>query len=112
MEGLMLDYGFYNCDCMEGMREFPDKYFDIAIVDPPYGDGSQGGGGTAYNRFGGWFDRYKEVQQVRREVRPVQEYHGGGITESTSIISDRRDMGREVRQKNYRVGRRAGERVL
>lgn len=26
-------------DCMEGMREFPDKYFNLAIVDPPYGIG-------------------------------------------------------------------------
>lgn len=26
-----------NCDCMELMKEFPDKYFDLAIVDPPYG---------------------------------------------------------------------------
>lgn len=34
----MLDFGFYNMDCMEGMKEFPDKYFDLAIVDPPYGD--------------------------------------------------------------------------
>ena len=33
----MLDFGFYNMDCMEGMKEFPDKYFDLAIVDPPYG---------------------------------------------------------------------------
>ena len=32
----MLDFGFYNMDCMEGMRQFPDKYFDLAIVDPPY----------------------------------------------------------------------------
>ena len=24
---------------MDGMRQFPDKYFDLAIVDPPYGDG-------------------------------------------------------------------------
>ncbi len=24
-------------DCMQGMKEFPDKYFDLAIVDPPYG---------------------------------------------------------------------------
>ena len=24
-------------DCMEGMKTFPDKYFDLAIVDPPYG---------------------------------------------------------------------------
>ena len=22
---------------MQGMKEFPDKYFDLAIVDPPYG---------------------------------------------------------------------------
>ena len=27
----------YNIDCIEGMKEFPDRYFDIAIVDPPYG---------------------------------------------------------------------------
>lgn len=32
---------FENRDCMEAMREFPDNYFDLAIVDPPYGDGSQ-----------------------------------------------------------------------
>lgn len=38
----MLDYGFYNMDCVEGMRQFPDKYFDLAIVDPPYGIGESG----------------------------------------------------------------------
>ena len=27
----------YLMDCMEGMRQFPDKYFELAIVDPPYG---------------------------------------------------------------------------
>lgn len=31
--------GLYNCDCIEAMREYPDKYFDLAIVDPPYGSG-------------------------------------------------------------------------
>lgn len=39
----MLDFGFYNMDCMEGMKQFPDKYFDLAIVDPVYGDVKQGG---------------------------------------------------------------------
>ncbi len=24
-------------DCMLGMKEFPDKFFELAIVDPPYG---------------------------------------------------------------------------
>lgn len=28
-----------NQDCMEFMKEFPDKYFELAIVDPPYGIG-------------------------------------------------------------------------
>ena len=28
-----------NCDCMEYMRTLPDKAFDLAIVDPPYGIG-------------------------------------------------------------------------
>lgn len=29
----------FNADCMEIMREYPDKYFDLAVVDPPYGGG-------------------------------------------------------------------------
>lgn len=28
-------------DCMDVMREFPDKHFDLAIVDPPYRDENQ-----------------------------------------------------------------------
>ena len=31
----------YNMDCMEGMKQFPDKYFELAIVDPPYRDNNQ-----------------------------------------------------------------------
>lgn len=27
----------YNIDCMEYMRTLPDKAFDLAVVDPPYG---------------------------------------------------------------------------
>ena len=32
----------FNIDCMEGMKHYPDKYFDLAIVDPPYGLGIDG----------------------------------------------------------------------
>lgn len=28
-----------NIDCMVGMARFPDKWFDLAVVDPPYGIG-------------------------------------------------------------------------
>lgn len=28
---------FFHCDCMDFMKEIPDNYYDLAIVDPPYG---------------------------------------------------------------------------
>lgn len=31
-----------NMDCMEYMKQFPDKFFDLAVVDPPYGIGEDG----------------------------------------------------------------------
>ena len=71
----------YNMDCMEYMKTLPDNAFDLAVVDPPYGNGcsqtvhAERERGR-WNRFGGWFDRYK-VEQVRTEVRQVQESHGG-----------------------------------
>ena len=32
--------GLYLQDCMDAMKLFPDGFFDLAIVDPPYGDGT------------------------------------------------------------------------
>ena len=29
----------YLMDCIEGMKQYPDKYFDLACIDPPYGIG-------------------------------------------------------------------------
>lgn len=29
----------FNMCCMEGMKNYPDKFFELAIVDPPYGFG-------------------------------------------------------------------------
>ena len=105
----MLDYGFYNMDCMEGMKQFPDKYFDLAIVDPPYGDG--GGNGQAVkdsasglidtdipkvNRGGGWHGKQKyhlgtpttkECQTARRNMglRELEE-RGRGSTQKNHCV--------------------------
>ncbi|OOF56190.1 DNA modification methylase [Rodentibacter genomosp. 2] len=32
---------FRNQDCIEGMKTYPDKHFDLAIVDPPYFSGPE-----------------------------------------------------------------------
>lgn len=62
----MLDFGYYNMDCMDGMKEFPDKYFDLAIVDPPYGIGAD------------WEKRNKgqtfKKTSYRNESIPGEEY--------------------------------------
>lgn len=51
----------YNCDCMQFMRGLPDKAYDLAIVDPPYGIGKDGqakttggNGGRKAHAFKGW----------------------------------------------------------
>lgn len=32
-----MEYGYYNMDCMELMKQLPYKSVGLAIVDPPYG---------------------------------------------------------------------------
>ena len=68
---IMMDFGFYNMDCMEGMKEFPDKYFHLAIVDPPYG--SCGGGFANDSRFGERFARYNHSGETWHGIK-----HGCG----------------------------------
>ena len=70
----MLDFGFYNMDCLEGMKEFPDNYFELAIVDPPYGCGFSDNGG------GGWFTKY----------HPTERGVGTGLEDDLTNISTRR----------------------
>lgn len=70
--------GFYNADCMEAMKEFPDNFFDLAIVDPPYGAGFTEGGGCK-----GWFSKYHQNA----------ENIGGGVEQQDTTHSD---SGRET----------------
>lgn len=57
----------FNMDCMDYMRTIPDKHFDLAIVDPPYGGANSKVGGAkgseagsiATSRTGGtWAAKY------------------------------------------------------
>tara|TARA_R110000824_G_scaffold361225_1_gene549185 strand:- start:324 stop:1010 length:687 start_codon:yes stop_codon:yes gene_type:complete len=42
----------YNADCMAIMKNYPDDYFDLAVVDPPYGIGTETGQRNAVSRRG------------------------------------------------------------
>ena len=60
----------FNEDNMSGMARYADKYFDLAIVDPPYGIGDRlvnGGGG------GGWATMVNSGAD-KWDIQPGQEY--------------------------------------
>ena len=89
----MLDSGFYNMDCMEGMKQFPDKFFDLAIVDPPYGNainpsvnnlrGGQQTGNSAEDSASG-----SPATICRTGGSWSKKYQKGGIFESDIRIWD------------------------
>ena len=56
-----------NCDCMEYMATVPDKYFDLAIVDPPYGLGDK------LTQGGTWASKYAKGD-ASWDIAPPAEY--------------------------------------
>lgn len=121
----MIDFGYYNMDCMQGMKEFPDNYFDLAIVDPPYGDGGGTWKRTDASRFGGVFDKYRAPaftgNSTPSPTGGIPNTSGGGVpkeqthhkrTPQRPASAGLVELGRRSSEKNHRVGRRAGKRIF
>lgn len=62
----------FNADCMDALREMPDKAYDLAIVDPPYG----GGGVDADDAFQGKRGRFG--QRFDKYFRDPDKHDAGG----------------------------------
>ena len=64
-------------DCMHAMREFPDGYFDLAVVDPPYGIGADTHEGKSENGWKQWnskgWDNEKPKIEYWRELFRVSK---------------------------------------
>ena len=58
----------YNMDCMDDMKQYPDKYFDLAVVDPPYGIGDKFKGGKTGKM------NFNEVVEKDWDKVPPMEY--------------------------------------
>jgi site-specific DNA-methyltransferase (adenine-specific) len=61
----------YNRDCLEAMREMPDKAFSLAIADPPYGIGM--GERKRNNNLCG-FEIDTRFAAFNDQIRPSEEY--------------------------------------
>ena len=56
-----------NDDCLNVMKQIPDKYFDLCLTDPPYGGGAEDTWkGKGRSRFGGLFDKY-HIEETKCE---------------------------------------------
>lgn len=76
-EAVQLTYSikFINADCMDIMSQYPDKYFDLAIVDPPYGMGMDGTTGFATKKTHGFsFERKIYKQKKWDKDAPTSNY--------------------------------------
>lgn len=63
-----------NDDCMNVMAQYPDQYFDLAVVDPPYFDGPNKSGyyGKGYSSLG--VQRAKHYENCSHWNIPGAEY--------------------------------------
>lgn len=65
----------FNIDCMVGMAQYPDNYFDLACVDPPYGIGADGTQGFATKKTKGFsFDKKEYAKKNWDNEIPTDEY--------------------------------------
>lgn len=58
---------FYNCDCMTLLKEKPDNYWNLAIIDPPYGEGQHFNfrfGENVYNNCKPAIDYWSELFRI------------------------------------------------
>jgi site-specific DNA-methyltransferase (adenine-specific) len=56
-----------NIDCMKYMKSVPDKYFELAIVDPPYGINAPNMSmGTNLNRNDGWNRKESTAKSIKK----------------------------------------------
>lgn len=58
----MLDFGFYNIDCMEGMKDIPNDTIDLTLTDIPYEEVNS-------NRTGG------NIRQIKKGDADVNTFH-------------------------------------
>ena len=74
-------------DCMEYMKTVPDKYYELAIIDPPYGIGMDGGERrTTPNRPNSYTAPLKHEKKDWDSKPPTQEYFNELIRVSKNQI--------------------------
>ena len=73
-------------DCMEFMRTLPDKFFDLAIVDPPYGIG---------------LDMVNGIGSLKRNIHQEKQWNDAAPTEEYFVELHRVSVNQIIWGCNY-----------
>ena len=73
----------YLADCMDIMRDMPDKAFDLAIVDPPYGIDI-----ANMNMGAGKGKKCSKIQNRKWEPIDVVEDSMSGVSEPQDFLDE------------------------
>lgn len=88
---------FWNCNCMDFMATVPDKYFELDIVDPPYGIGdfNQSASRNIHKKIK-WNNAtpgpiyFKELERIaKNRIIWGVNYYGSYINDVGRIIHDK-----------------------
>ena len=86
----------YNEDCVEGLKRFSDKHFDLAIVDPPYGIGfsskkqSNFGKGGINHEYKGWDEEIPKAEYWEQLFRVSKHQIVWGANYMTEFLKPSR----------------------
>lgn len=90
----MAEQKAYNIDCMEYMKTIPDKYFDLAVVDPPYGGGADTDGtglrfhgGDIWNKYD--LEKLDKKSNVTESDELGTHFHGRGRSKKYAEVLDK-----------------------
>jgi len=73
-QSIVCNSAVYNMDCMEALRQTPNKYYDLAIVDPPYGLGDKLLIGGAKGGMGSVRKSFKSLEDKKWDNIPEKQY--------------------------------------
>ena len=60
----------YHCDCMELLRQTPDNYYSLALVDPPYGIGA------SEMQMGNNSKKKWEIKCIKKSLPLIKQLNG------------------------------------
>ena len=97
---MIFENTIYNVDCLEGLRNLPDKSIDLIVTDPPYINNTVGGGKPLNIIQTLIFNSSSEGDIV------LDPFIGSGTTAVAAMKEKRKYLGFEIEPKYFNIAKK------